>query len=173
MEVNGAVPASAGTVTFTGIGSIALLGSFFIFWFLYEFHLRFGVPIDKDPTVDSFGEEEESGENDSDPKELGRRFRNTTLGEQVEYDLASVKGKDEAEDDPPSGAPERVVHNLGLPNAQTEPRSWLARSVLLGAQYVTAMIVGSSALLGSVFISRISRTGALPVPFGHSLSFQY
>jgi hypothetical protein len=28
MEVNGAVPASAGTVTFTGIGSIALLGSF-------------------------------------------------------------------------------------------------------------------------------------------------
>ena len=30
MEVNGAVPASAGTVTFTGIVSIALLGSFFI-----------------------------------------------------------------------------------------------------------------------------------------------
>jgi hypothetical protein len=30
MEVNGAVPASAGTVTFTGIGSIALLGSVFI-----------------------------------------------------------------------------------------------------------------------------------------------
>jgi hypothetical protein len=30
MEVNGAVPALAGTVTFTGISSIALLGSFFI-----------------------------------------------------------------------------------------------------------------------------------------------
>ncbi len=33
MEVNGAVPASAGTVTFTGIGSIALLGSFFLFFY--------------------------------------------------------------------------------------------------------------------------------------------
>ena len=32
MEVNGAVPALAGTVTFTGIGSIALLGSFFLFF---------------------------------------------------------------------------------------------------------------------------------------------
>ncbi len=32
MEVNGAGPALAGTVTFTGIGSIALLGSVFIFW---------------------------------------------------------------------------------------------------------------------------------------------
>jgi hypothetical protein len=31
MEVNGASPASAGIVTFTGIGSIALLGVFFIF----------------------------------------------------------------------------------------------------------------------------------------------
>ena len=40
---------------------------------------------------------------------------------------------------------------LFMPNAQTEPRSWLARSVLLGAQSVTAMIVGSSALFGSVF----------------------
>jgi len=46
----------------------------------------------------------------------------------------------------------RHTHGFDLPNAQTEPRSWLARSVLLGAQSVTAMIVGSSALLGSVFI---------------------
>jgi hypothetical protein len=38
---------------------------------------------------------------------------------------------------------------ISLQNAQTEPRSWLARIVLLGAQSVTAMIVGSSALLGS------------------------
>jgi hypothetical protein len=38
-----------------------------------------------------------------------------------------------------------------LPNVQTEPRSWLARSVLLGAQSVTAMIVGSSALLGVLY----------------------
>jgi len=30
MEVNGAGPAKAGTVTFTGIGSIALLGPVFI-----------------------------------------------------------------------------------------------------------------------------------------------
>ena len=38
-----------------------------------------------------------------------------------------------------------------LPNVQSEPRAWLARFVLLGAQNVTAMLVGSTALLGSVF----------------------
>jgi hypothetical protein len=44
MEVNGAVPASAGTVTFTGIGSSALLGSVFISDFMiYKFH---GGPCD-------------------------------------------------------------------------------------------------------------------------------
>ena len=39
-----------------------------------------------------------------------------------------------------------------MPNAQSEPRAWLARFVLLGAQNVTAMLVGSTAWLGSVFI---------------------
>jgi len=34
------------------------------------------------------------------------------------------------------------------PNVQDEPRPWLARLVLLGARDVTAMVVGSSALLG-------------------------
>jgi len=42
---------------------------------------------------------------------------------------------------------------LLLPNVQDEPRSSLARLVLLGARDVTAKIVGSSAWLGSVFIS--------------------
>ena len=41
-----------------------------------------------------------------------------------------------------------------LPNVQDEPRPQLARSVLLGARSVTAVVVGSSAWLGSVvFIS--------------------
>src|SRR5687768_16082682 len=35
-----------------------------------------------------------------------------------------------------------------LPNVQDEPRPWLARAVLLGARVVTAMVVGSGALLG-------------------------
>jgi hypothetical protein len=35
-----------------------------------------------------------------------------------------------------------------LPNVQDEPRPWLARLVLLGARDVTAMVVGSGALLG-------------------------
>jgi hypothetical protein len=35
-----------------------------------------------------------------------------------------------------------------LPNVQDEPRPWLARAVLLGARIVTAMVVGSGALLG-------------------------
>ena len=39
-----------------------------------------------------------------------------------------------------------------MPNVQSEPRAWLARFVLLGAQNVTAMLVGSTALLGSVFL---------------------
>src|SRR5688572_32075352 len=37
------------------------------------------------------------------------------------------------------------------PNVQDEPRPWLARAVLLGARAVTAMVVGSGALLGSFF----------------------
>ena len=36
-----------------------------------------------------------------------------------------------------------------LPNVQGEPRSWLARLVLLGARGVTAKFVGSSAWFGS------------------------
>ena len=39
-----------------------------------------------------------------------------------------------------------------MPNVQSEPRAWLARFVLLGAQNVTAMLVGSTALLGSVVL---------------------
>ena len=35
-----------------------------------------------------------------------------------------------------------------LPNVQDEPRPWLARLVLLGARDVTAVVVGSGALLG-------------------------
>jgi hypothetical protein len=35
-----------------------------------------------------------------------------------------------------------------LANVQDEPRPWLARLVLLGARGVTAMVVGSGALLG-------------------------
>ena len=38
------------------------------------------------------------------------------------------------------------------PNVQDEPRPWLARLVLLGARDVTAMVVGSSALLGFIFV---------------------
>src|SRR5688500_9396540 len=37
-----------------------------------------------------------------------------------------------------------------LPNVQDEPRPGLARTVLLGARIVTAPVVGSSALLGSL-----------------------
>jgi hypothetical protein len=40
------------------------------------------------------------------------------------------------------------------PNVQDEPRPWLARAVLLGARIVTAMVVGSGALLGR-FILRL------------------
>jgi hypothetical protein len=35
-----------------------------------------------------------------------------------------------------------------MPNVQDEPRPWLARAVLPGARIVTAMVVGSGALLG-------------------------
>ena len=42
---------------------------------------------------------------------------------------------------------------VATPNVQSEPRAWLAHFVLLGARNVTAMLVGSTALLGSVFIS--------------------
>src|SRR5437762_7885649 len=41
-----------------------------------------------------------------------------------------------------------------LPNVQDEPRPWLARLVLLGARDVTAMVVGSGALLGFLVSSR-------------------
>src|SRR5688500_9371903 len=40
-----------------------------------------------------------------------------------------------------------------LANVQDEPRPWPARLVLLGARGVTAMVVGSGALLGFFFIS--------------------
>src|SRR5687767_11701042 len=46
------------------------------------------------------------------------------------------------------------VSDLGhafLPNVQDEPRPWLARAVLLGARIVTAMVVGSGALLAIFF----------------------
>src|SRR5688500_11525585 len=41
---------------------------------------------------------------------------------------------------------------MTLPNVQDEPRPWPARLVLLGARGVTAMVVGSGALLGGLFI---------------------
>src|SRR5436309_15875447 len=41
-----------------------------------------------------------------------------------------------------------------LANVKDEPRPWLARAVLLGARLVTAMVVGSGALLG-VFLGAI------------------
>jgi hypothetical protein len=44
-----------------------------------------------------------------------------------------------------------VDRNEGWPlpnNVQSEPRSYMARSVLLGARSVTCMIVGSTALFG-------------------------
>src|SRR5687767_2278881 len=41
-----------------------------------------------------------------------------------------------------------ILHRTSLlPNVQDEPRPWLARLVLLGARDVTAMVVGSGALL--------------------------
>src|SRR5687767_2655299 len=45
----------------------------------------------------------------------------------------------------------RTQSSVALPNVQDEPRPWLARSVLLGARIVTAMVVGSGALLGRLF----------------------
>jgi hypothetical protein len=39
---------------------------------------------------------------------------------------------------------------LRLSNVKSEPRAWLAHFVLLGARNVTAMLVGSTAWLGSV-----------------------
>ena len=58
-----------------------------------------------------------------------------------------------------------------LPNVQSEPRSWLARSVLLGAQSVTAMIVGSTAWLGSGFISEIAALSFEPHLVALELTF--
>jgi hypothetical protein len=53
-----------------------------------------------------------------------------------------------------------------LPNVQDEPRPWLARLVLLGARDVTAMVVGSGALLGfcpfSLRRNRLLQVGNLP-----------
>src|SRR5215216_5130590 len=46
-----------------------------------------------------------------------------------------------------------------MANVQDEPRPWLARAVLLGARIVTAMVVGSGALLG---IFRLSLVGPPP-----------
>src|SRR5688572_22399814 len=43
-----------------------------------------------------------------------------------------------------------------LPNVQDEPRPWLARAVLLGARIVTAMVVGSGALLGRLWFESIA-----------------
>jgi hypothetical protein len=40
-----------------------------------------------------------------------------------------------------------------LPNVKSEPRAWLAHFVLLGARNVTAMLVGSTALLGLFLFS--------------------
>ena len=45
-------------------------------------------------------------------------------------------------------APEVCAKPFHVPNVKDEPRPWLARLVLLGAQGVTAKVVGSSAWLG-------------------------
>src|SRR5205823_11455975 len=47
-----------------------------------------------------------------------------------------------------------------LPNVKDEPRPWLARLVLLGARGVTAMVVGSGALLARFLIQQIKNIGA-------------
>src|SRR5688572_2107480 len=47
-------------------------------------------------------------------------------------------------------------HRIILPNVQDEPRPWLARLVLLGARDVTAMVVGSGALLGRLRFASIT-----------------
>ena len=52
---------------------------------------------------------------------------------------------------PISGFPHSSRATEVLPNVQDEPRPWLARLVLLGARDVTAMVVGSGALLGFVW----------------------
>ena len=49
-----------------------------------------------------------------------------------------------------------ILTQLSLPNVQDEPRPWLARAVLLGARIVTAMVVGSGALLGFWDFDRMS-----------------
>src|SRR5215204_6294773 len=46
---------------------------------------------------------------------------------------------------------------LSLSNVQDEPRPWLARAVLLGARIVTAMVVGSGALLGLFMINTVEQ----------------
>ena len=45
-----------------------------------------------------------------------------------------------------------VIIVLFLPNVLDQTRPWLARSVLLGARSVTAMVVVCSAWFGSVFL---------------------
>src|SRR5687767_9272468 len=58
-----------------------------------------------------------------------------------------------------------------LPNVQDEPRPWLARAVLLGARVVTAMVVGSGALLAvSLLWVELVQGGAGLVPGGGLLS---
>jgi len=52
---------------------------------------------------------------------------------------------------------------LILPNVKDEPRSRLARAVLLGARIVTAVIVGSGALLGRLFSTGLKNGGCGPI----------
>jgi hypothetical protein len=54
------------------------------------------------------------------------------------------------------------IHGARLwPNVQDEPRPWLARLVLLGARDVTAMVVGSGALLGRFALMTLANPIAL------------
>ena len=50
-----------------------------------------------------------------------------------------------------------------MPNVQDEPRPWPARLVLLGARGVTAMVVGSGALLGRFsLVGSVADSGEKP-----------
>jgi hypothetical protein len=62
--------------------------------------------------------------------------------------------KTEGLDFPVLLASQSCVHSV-LPNAQSEPRPYMARSVLLGARFVTCMVVGSTALFGVLVFSFI------------------
>jgi len=85
---------------------------------------------------------------------------------QCERDVLSALGADEFKPDgihraafPHSGSDYLTnwinilfghVSDLISANVKSEPRAWLAQFVLLGARTVTAMLVGSTAWLGSV-----------------------